>query len=464
MNRLKNAWTTYKQLGVHPDQDGNTKRRIMITNMMSFALAIALLVPASVVLTTQLPSIFLAGILQAFILCLLTPLLNHIKRNSTAAILFSVNLPLLILTSNLLHKTLMPIEQLVESDYYRSHFWLIFSTAFPFISIDPKQRRLQTALASLPVLMIFGLNFLYRLFDRDFETLGFDIVMLFRQNVVATIVSILIILVFLFLEDITNSMRKELQIKADEVDQLSFVAQETTNAVAIFDQNGNFEWVNKGFVKIYEQTIDELLVTEGLNLFETIPNSYHRKEGRKTQTSDEVESILSAINGSITDKKPVHYEYYTVTKSGKQIIVQTTLTPFLDPDGNIKKLICIDSDISKLKKAEEKIRVQKDEIQSQAEQLKAFNEHLEELVNQRTQKIQEQNKKLLEYAFSNSHLVRAPLARILGLTELLDSDTVLSPEVKGKLLINIRISALELDEIIRDMGQVIADDLPGDKP
>ena len=45
--------------------------------------------------------------------------------------------------------------------------------------------------------------------------------------------------------------------------------------------------------------------------------------------------------------------------------VQTTLTPIIDSKGNVIKLITIDTDISKLKKAEKQIEMQRDEISKQ---------------------------------------------------------------------------------------------------
>ncbi len=463
MKHLKNLWNAYKLLGVSNDQSVDAKRRIIMTNMMSLSLALVVVLLSIVLFNLQLPNLLFLGSLLSLAIYLSVPLFNYNKRHTVAAILFSLSIPILVFTTQIIHKMLMPVEQINQSDYYRSNLWLICSVAFPFISVDPRKKGLLIGLSLIPVTMIFGLNLIFGLFEKDFIHLGYDIEILRRQNIVSLMVAIVLIMIFFFLDEINIKLRNELRVKADELEKLSIVAQETTNAVAIFDDKGNFEWVNQGFVKIYEQTMDNLIVTEGSNLFETIPNSYSADGVQKDEEAEEVKLILSAIKDSIALKKPVHYEYNTITKSGRQIIVQTTLTPIMDKEGNIKKLIGIDSDISALKKAEKKIRKQKEEIQSQAEQLKEFNEHLEELVSKRTQKIQEQNKKLLKYAFSNSHEVRAPLAKILGLTELLDANADLSSDERAKLLTNIRTSALELDEVIRNVGEIIADDLPSDE-
>ncbi|MDZ7846656.1 MAG: histidine kinase dimerization/phospho-acceptor domain-containing protein [Owenweeksia sp.] len=64
--------------------------------------------------------------------------------------------------------------------------------------------------------------------------------------------------------------------------------------------------------------------------------------------------------------------------------------------------------------------------------------------------IEEQNKKLREIAWTQSHVVRAPLARIMGLTHLFEEDTTSDIE-KHQLVKQILESAGELDDIIRDI-------------
>jgi PAS domain S-box-containing protein len=277
--------------------------------------------------------------------------------------------------------------------------------------------------------------------------------------------------------EILSEQKEEIQAQADELEELSVVAQESTNAVAIFDKDGNFEWVNKGFVKLYEQNLEELLVKEGVNLFETVPNSYITSEGRKSMDSKEVQSILKTINESIKGKKTVRYEYYTVTKSGKQIIVQTTLTPILDAHGEMKKLISIDSDISQLKRAEKEILKQKDEIIEQSQELRKRNEEIEKqsdklkqlyteiksisdnqevIIEERTRRIKVQSEKIIQYAFMNAHNLRAPVARIMGLIMLINHD-------KSNVDINEMLGLIdrevnELDQVIKRINQVLADE------
>ncbi|RUA35912.1 MAG: hypothetical protein DSY77_01955 [Bacteroidetes bacterium] len=65
--------------------------------------------------------------------------------------------------------------------------------------------------------------------------------------------------------------------------------------------------------------------------------------------------------------------------------------------------------------------------------------------------IQQQNEKLKEIAWIQSHEVRAPLARLLGLTEFLINYKSLNEQEKSKILDSIKLSAEELDLIIREV-------------
>jgi signal transduction histidine kinase len=104
----------------------------------------------------------------------------------------------------------------------------------------------------------------------------------------------------------------------------------------------------------------------------------------------------------------------------------------------------------------EELTAQSDELFSKNEQLEKshveinyVNTNLETLVQQRTSLIEAQKEKLIEYAYYNAHKVRGPLARILGIINLLSVDHQTNPEV---LLQYLRESATELDGIINEIN------------
>jgi PAS domain S-box-containing protein len=69
--------------------------------------------------------------------------------------------------------------------------------------------------------------------------------------------------------------------------------------------------------------------------------------------------------------------------------------------------------------------------------------------------IEAQNKKFHEINWIQSHLVRAPLASIMGLIDLILIEK--SAAEKQKMLKMLQVSSLELDGIIRDITEKIAD-------
>jgi light-regulated signal transduction histidine kinase (bacteriophytochrome) len=65
-----------------------------------------------------------------------------------------------------------------------------------------------------------------------------------------------------------------------------------------------------------------------------------------------------------------------------------------------------------------------------------------------TQIIENQNRRLKEIAWAQSHVVRAPLSRMLGLIDLIKNDIV-KPEELNEFIGHLEFSALEIDKVIR---------------
>lgn len=152
-----------------------------------------------------------------------------------------------------------------------------------------------------------------------------------------------------------EDQKEEIESQADrlkqsnkELEKLSLVASKTDNAIIIMDAGGEITWINKGYTKMYGFTLDDL------------------KKGDKKIIGENANiSINQMVNVWYGAKQPIIFENLKKTKSGNKIWAQTTLTPILDGNGNLDKLIAIEADISKLKEAEKKIEKQSDEIVKQ---------------------------------------------------------------------------------------------------
>ncbi len=159
-----------------------------------------------------------------------------------------------------------------------------------------------------------------------------------------------------------NSQKNEIQSQAqllestnEELEKLSLVASGTDNAVTIMDINGNFEWINAGFTRMYGYTL-QLLRNELADNIITASNN------------DEVKGIIENI---IETKQTGSYQNLNKTRRGEDIWAQTTITPILDDSNEVTKLISIDTNITEEKKAEIEIHKQKDFIEIQNEQITA---------------------------------------------------------------------------------------------
>jgi signal transduction histidine kinase len=100
-----------------------------------------------------------------------------------------------------------------------------------------------------------------------------------------------------------------------------------------------------------------------------------------------------------------------------------------------------------------------EELLASEEELKQINENLNALVENRTQVLIKQNEKLMKHAFINAHKVRSPLARILGLVNLIRHEIRL--EGKNKELIDrLHTSSYELNEVLREVRVNLEEEQP----
>lgn len=94
-----------------------------------------------------------------------------------------------------------------------------------------------------------------------------------------------------------------------------------------------------------------------------------------------------------------------------------------------------------------------EEIQAQAEEIKAINESLEKRVAERTFELEKKNKALEDYAFINAHKLRSPVASILGLINLISHAR--TEEESKEIVDHMKISAEKLDEVVQSITESI---------
>jgi len=104
-----------------------------------------------------------------------------------------------------------------------------------------------------------------------------------------------------------------------------------------------------------------------------------------------------------------------------------------------------------------KILFQKEAIESQAiallklnEELQILNTTLEKRIVERTTQLTLQNQRLSEYTFINAHKLRAPVASILGLINLLNQ---VSEHERDMVLRHLKTCSEELDHVIHEVSK-----------
>lgn len=92
-----------------------------------------------------------------------------------------------------------------------------------------------------------------------------------------------------------------------------------------------------------------------------------------------------------------------------------------------------------------------DQITHQKEEIETINNNLEKLIVQRTEKVLEHEKLFVEYANINAHKVRSPLARILGLLNLIELESDKEKSTKEFLPI-LKSNAEDLNTILDEVS------------
>lgn len=168
--------------------------------------------------------------------------------------------------------------------------------------------------------------------------------------------------------------------QSDELKKLSLVADRSENSVLITNTRGELEWVNKAFERLYEYSLDEFRDHYGISLQKVSPK------------------FSEAIKKCKNDRKWRIYENYWIAKSGEKKWIQTSLTPIVGEEGKITNFIAVETDITQLKLAQERLLDQNQDLIDLTVNLEQINIKLEEQQKEvsKQKKMAEDQKKLAD--------------------------------------------------------------------
>lgn len=157
------------------------------------------------------------------------------------------------------------------------------------------------------------------------------------------------------LEDQTISLQKinrDLNRSQEKLQTMSTALTNTDSAVVILNKEGNMIWVNNGFTKIYGYQLDEYI-----------------QESAYYENCIRCKESIPFFKQAFEEKKSITFSLPHTNKFGHEIWTQSTLTPVFDKDGNMVQMVSVDADISSIKKAENEITKQRNEIESKNKDL-----------------------------------------------------------------------------------------------
>jgi ligand-binding sensor domain-containing protein len=175
-----------------------------------------------------------------------------------------------------------------------------------------------------------------------------------------------------------------------------------------------------------------------------------------------VESSIDNNNWStpqtinFTIQKPFYSTYWFLLSLAIAIIIilysiyRIRFYFILENQKKLKKEVAFRT--GEIQRMNNEIQAKNEELINKSEQISNNNERLEDIVQDRTHKLKEQNDRLSKYAFMNSHELRGPICRMIGLLNLLK---VTKNEEHHKILVLIQETGLELDAVTRKINETL---------
>jgi|GEM_PF-4610157 tetratricopeptide (TPR) repeat protein len=196
-----------------------------------------------------------------------------------------------------------------------------------------------------------------------------------------------------------------------------------------------------------------------IEINDSIFNSESRAEINKLSiqynlAQKEKERYKLALNQSELSNK--------IEKRTQFLIFLTTLLIFA-----IVLILYLRNKSIQLKSAHVKLKQQKEEIEEKQKsisskslalarvnkELHSLNKNLEQRVMERTQKLNERNRQIAEFTYYNSHKLRAPVASVLGLINVME--LAKDGKIDPILLNHLKTSSMELDKVIFNLKNLL---------
>ena len=224
---------------------------------------------------------------------------------------------------------------------------------------------------------------------------------------------------------------REVALRKESESRVRMLLESTAEAIFGVDSAGRCIFVNPSCLKILGyQNMEQLIGQSMFNIFQYNENKIENTKLPKQST--EIMEVISTgvgfhnsdgkIKNNVGDYKSVEYWIYPI-KSEKNEVIGAVITF---------------SDITARKEVETK--------------LKNYQDHLEDLVENRTVELKNAYKELEAFSYSVSHDLRAPLRAIDGFSQALAEDYHKNLDDAGRnYLSRVRVAAQRMAQLIDDL-------------
>lgn len=180
-----------------------------------------------------------------------------------------------------------------------------------------------------------------------------------RQDRVPLVILVLGVLAFVLYRG--NKAMSELKANSDslrsialEKNRLAMIAECTSNAVIITDIKGRIQWVNSGFTRITDFTLDE---------------AKGKKPSELLQFEKTDQRTIERLRQAIRNRQPINCQILNRSKYGREYWLDLSIQPLHDEYGNLNGFMAVETDISELKEIEIEIRGQQQLLASTLDSL-----------------------------------------------------------------------------------------------
>lgn len=146
-----------------------------------------------------------------------------------------------------------------------------------------------------------------------------------------------------------RAQKELLQMRNADLSKISTVTNMSNNMIVIYKPNGDIDWYNAAYGKRLNIDIEDYKFLEKPINVTTVSSNKNLKH------------VIASV---LKEKGVIAYESEMKTEN-EQRWLQTTLTPILDNNDEVKLIISVDTDITQIKQYEKKIEQQKNEAEMQ---------------------------------------------------------------------------------------------------